>query len=213
MLVYMVSSASSMVNDSSAVIGDGVMIARIDSLPRRFTMARTSRRLTIPITTLFASTTGTPPIPWPLMRASTSETVVSGPTDCTCRSIISSACLTSVTSAHSSSAVMFRWITPIPPSRAIAIAMAASVTVSIAAETSGMFSAIRREKRERVSVWSGSTPEAAGWSRTSSKVRERGASAILREYMVHRMAAMARARGLPSASRSGRRRRPCRGRR
>ena len=86
---------------------------------------------------------------------------------------------------------MFRWITPIPPSRAIAIAMAASVTVSIAAETSGMFSAIRREKRERVSVWSGSTVEAAGWSRTSSKVRARGASATLRPYMVHRIAAMA----------------------
>ncbi len=95
-------------NDSSAVIGDGVMIARIDSAPRRFTMARTSRRLTIPITTLLPSTTGTPPIPWPLMRASTSETVVSGPTDWTCRSISSSACLTSVTSRHSSSEVMLR---------------------------------------------------------------------------------------------------------
>ena len=39
---------------------------------------------------------------------------------------------------------------PIPPSRAMAIAIRASVTVSIAAETIGMFSSMLRDSREFV---------------------------------------------------------------
>ena len=40
---------------------------------------------------------------------------------------------------------MFLWITPIPPCCAIAIASLDSVTVSIAAETIGVFTIILRE--------------------------------------------------------------------
>ncbi len=54
---------------------------------------------------------------------------------------------------------MFLWMTPMPPSWAIAIAISLSVTVSIAAETSGMFNAISRVSRVRVSVSVGITWE------------------------------------------------------
>ena len=66
---------------------------------------------------------------------------------------------------------MLRWMTPIPPACAIAIASALSVTVSIAAETSGMPSSISRVSRVRVSVSPGMIADAAGTSITSSKVR------------------------------------------
>jgi hypothetical protein len=65
---------------------------------------------------------------------------------------------------------MLRWITPIPPACAIAIASALSVTVSIAAEISGMPRLISRVSRVPVSVSAGRIPEAAGTSITSSKV-------------------------------------------
>ena len=65
---------------------------------------------------------------------------------------------------------MFRWTKPIPPSCAIAIAMRASVTVSIAADTSGMFRRIRRDRRVETSASRGTTALAAGTSSTSSKV-------------------------------------------
>ena len=51
------------------------------------------------------------------------------------------------------------------------MARRASVTVSMAADTSGMFRLIRRVKRVAVDTSSGKTSEAAGTSRTSSKVR------------------------------------------
>ncbi len=54
--------------------------------------------------------------------------------------------------ATCSSIERFLWITPMPPSRASAIASADSVTVSMAALTTGMFTAILRVKRERVST-------------------------------------------------------------
>ena len=58
-----------------------------------------------------------------------------------------------------------------PPARAIAMAMSASVTVSMAAETSGMLRGIVRVKRLTVETSRGCTAEYRGTSRTSSKVR------------------------------------------
>jgi hypothetical protein len=52
----------------------------------------------------------------------------------------------------------------------MAIAMAASVTVSIADDISGMRNPIVRVSFVLVSVWVGRTAEAAGFRRTSSKV-------------------------------------------
>ena len=57
---------------------------------------------------------------------------------------------------------------PRPPSRATAIAMRASVTVSIALETSGVATVIRRVTREDVSASLGMTSVCPGRSRTSS---------------------------------------------
>ncbi len=46
-----------------------------------------------------------------------------------------------------SSAVMFLWMMPMPPSWAMAMASRRSVTVSMAAETSGMLRAMSRVRR------------------------------------------------------------------
>ena len=66
--------------------------------------------------------------------------------------------------------VMFLWMIPNPPSRAIAIAMRASVTVSMAAESRGMFSFSVGVNSTVVSTFRGSVLLMAGTSRTSSKV-------------------------------------------
>ena len=58
-----------------------------------------------------------------------------------------------------------------PPARAIAIAISDSVTVSIAADISGTFSAIPRVKRVDVSTSLGCVGECRGSSSTSSNVR------------------------------------------
>ena len=69
---------------------------------------------------------------------------------------------------------MLRWITPIPPACAMAMAMSLSDTVSIAADISGMFSGIELVRRVEVSTSAGRTADSAGISRTSSKVRASG---------------------------------------
>ena len=58
-----------------------------------------------------------------------------------------------------------------PPARAMAIAIRDSVTVSIAELTSGTRSVISRVSFDEVSTALGTTSEAAGSNRTSSKVR------------------------------------------
>ena len=75
------------------------------------------------------------------------------------------------TSAACSAMPRLRWITPRPPAWAIAIAIRASVTVSIAEEISGMFIRIARVTWVAVSAVAGSTRLAAGTRRTSSKVK------------------------------------------
>ena len=57
-----------------------------------------------------------------------------------------------------------------PPSRASAIAGRASVTVSIAAETIGIWIVMPRVSRVAVDTSFGSTCDSAGTSRTSSNV-------------------------------------------
>ena len=60
-----------------------------------------------------------------------------------------------------------------PPNCAITIAMSASVTVSIAAESIGVLSVISRVTRLLGSAIEGTISDSAGTSRTSSKVRPR----------------------------------------
>ncbi len=54
---------------------------------------------------------------------------------------------------------MFLWITPMPPIRAMEIAMAASVTVSIAADRRGVFREISGVSHVETSTMSGVTSE------------------------------------------------------
>ena len=79
--------------------------------------------------------------------------------------------LTLSTSVAWSSSERLRWMTPMPPSRARAIASLASVTVSMAAEMMGMRNSMELVSRVRVETSEGSTVDAAGMSSTSSKVR------------------------------------------
>ena len=65
--------------------------------------------------------------------------------------------LTRRTSCACCSGLMFLWMTPIPPCRAMQIAVCASVTVSIAADSSGMLRVIPRVTRLPTSTWPGST--------------------------------------------------------
>jgi exodeoxyribonuclease VII large subunit len=65
--------------------------------------------------------------------------------------------LTRRTSRACSSGVMFLWMMPMPPSCASAMARRASVTVSIAAETSGRFSRMLARQRVERSTSRGST--------------------------------------------------------
>src|SRR5689334_13648184 len=66
---------------------------------------------------------------------------------------------------------MFLCTTPRPPSCAMAMARPASVTVSIAADSSGIFSEMVLVRRVWRLTSRGTTEEWAGSSRTSSKVR------------------------------------------
>jgi hypothetical protein len=65
---------------------------------------------------------------------------------------------------------------PTPPALAMAIAIADSVTVSIADETSGTAREILRVNQVEVLTSDGTTSDASGRRRTSSYVRPRSAT-------------------------------------
>ena len=79
--------------------------------------------------------------------------------------------------------VRFLWMNPSPPSCAIAMAVRASVTVSIAAETSGIFRRTLRVSRAPTSTCLGRTSLSAGSSSTSSKVSASGGSLSIIGYL------------------------------
>src|SRR6516162_4450076 len=79
--------------------------------------------------------------------------------------------LTRSTSDACSSIDRFLWMTPMPPCCAMAMASRDSVTVSIAALTSGTDRRMWRVSRVDTSTWVGVTSECRGTSSTSSKVR------------------------------------------
>ncbi len=66
---------------------------------------------------------------------------------------------------------MFLCSTPMPPDRAMAMAMSASVTVSMAADISGMLRWMVRVNLVSVDTSRGCTRECPGISKTSSNVR------------------------------------------
>ena len=88
-------------------------------------------------------------MPCAAIRSSASASVASGPSVIGLTTMPASNFLTLLTSSACSSGLRLRWITPMPPCWAMAIARRASVTVSMAAESSGMPSSISRVSRVR----------------------------------------------------------------
>ena len=86
---------------------------------------------------------------------------------------------TFLTSIACDSIDMFLWITPMPPSWAMAIASLPSVTVSIAAEIIGVFKVILLVSFEVKLTSFGRTSECAGTNNISSKV-----SAFFKSFIV-----------------------------
>src|SRR5437867_1047198 len=130
---------------------------------------RRSGLRTIP-TTLPPFTTGKPEILYCRCTAITSRTVISGEMVIGSRSTPDSKRLTLATSTACAWGVRFLWMMPMPPSWAMAMARRASVTVSMAADTRGMFSSSLRVRRVFRETSRGRTREWAGRRRTSSKV-------------------------------------------
>ena len=97
----------------------------------------------------------------PLARviSMTSRTVASGRTVIGSLTMPLSYFLTRATSRACASAVMFLWTMPMPPSCAMVMASRDSVTVSMAAETSGRFRRIRFDRAVDRSTSRGSTSE------------------------------------------------------
>ena len=135
---------------------------------------RMSRFVTMPTSTPSGLVTGTPEMRnWAHSR-STSATVASGPQVTGLVIIPASDRFTMSTCWAWSSTDRLRCSTPAPPMRAMAMAIRASVTVSMAEESSGTLSVSRRLSRAVVSASPGMTSEWAGSSSTSSKVRAGG---------------------------------------
>ena len=112
--------------------------------------------------------------------------------------------LTISTWAACSAIERLRCSTPSPPARAMAMAILASVTVSIAELTRGTLSRILRVSREEVSAVAGTMSEAAGNSRTSSKVRPSMAILVGSSPPVRTGPALPLAMDIGAASISGR---------
>ena len=168
-------SASSVVAPTGAVTsGIGVMT----SVTRRpwSVSNRMSRLVTMPSSTPSGPVTGTPEIRYRPHSRSTSAMVASGPQVTGSVIIPASDRLTMSTCWACSSMARLRCRTPTPPWRAMAIAIRASVTVSMDADTSGMRSRRRRVIRLLVSASLGRTAEWAGSRSTSSKVSPMGAN-------------------------------------
>ena len=117
-----------------------------------------------------SSVIGTPEILYVCMSSSAAATGAAAGSVTGSTIMPASERLTLSTSAACSSTERLRWTTPMPPSRASAIAARASVTVSIAADTIGISSSIVRVRRVRVETSPGSTLDSDGTSSTSSKV-------------------------------------------
>jgi hypothetical protein len=132
---------------------------------------RTSRLVRMPTSLRVGSTTGMPEMRWSAISLSASARLAAGPMVTGLTTMPDSNFLTLRTSSACWTGSRLRWMTPMPPAWAMAMASADSVTVSIAADTSGMPSSMVLVIRVRVSQSAGSTEDARGSSSTSSKVR------------------------------------------
>ena len=129
---------------------------------------RRSRLVMMPSRRLSRSTTGSPETRYSPHSRSSSSSVASGPMVTGLEMIPVWVRLTRSTWRAWSSVERLRWSTPMPPSRAMAMAIRDSVTVSIAALTSGTRSEISRVRRVVVSMSLGARSDSPGSSSTSS---------------------------------------------
>ena len=129
---------------------------------------RMSRFVMMPTSVPASSITGRPEMRYCAQSLSTSSIVASGVVVIGSVIMPDSLRLTWSTIAAWSAMERFRCRMPRPPSRAIAIAMRASLTVSIAADSSGVATVMRRVTREDVSASDGMTSVCPGRSSTSS---------------------------------------------
>ncbi len=142
---------------------------------------RMSRLVRMPTSRLPFSVIGTPEMWYLLMMASASPTVASGGRVMGSTIMPDSLRLTLSTSSACCSTGRLRCSTPMPPSRARAMASRASVTVSMAADSTGMLSWMPGAKVTLRSTSAGNTSERPGTSSTSSKVKassEKGSPVI-----------------------------------
>ena len=129
-----------------------------------------SRLVMMPTSLSSSSTTGTPEMRYFAISASASPSVLSGVSEKGLVMTPFSERLTRSTCSACMSIDMFLWMTPMPPSRAMAMAMRYSVTVSMAALMTGMFNLTLFVRQVERSTSAGSTSLSAGTSSTSSKV-------------------------------------------
>lgn len=130
--------------------GIGVMTSR--TWRERSVSKAMSRLVTMPSSRPDSSVTGTPLIRNFAQSASASPSVASGRTVIGSVTMPDSDRLTRSTWPTWSSIDRLRCRTPTPPCRAIAMAIRASVTLSIAADSSGMFTFTFREMSDEVST-------------------------------------------------------------
>ena len=167
--------ASSRVVPSGAVIRFSFVITYLICFEKSVSK-RKSRFVSIPTSLPLSSVIGTPEILYFPIILSASSSVCSGErwngsTITPCSDL-----LTLSTSIACASIDIFLWIMPIPPSRAIAMASADSVTVSIAALIIGMLSVILFVSLVVRSISLGRTSLFCGISNTSSNVRPSNAN-------------------------------------
>ena len=118
-----------------------------------------------------SSVIGTPEMRYFCISSSASRISASGATVIGLTIMPLSDRLTRSTSRACSSIDRFLWMMPMPPCCAMAIAISDSVTVSMAALSSGTFKRMFRVRRVLTSTCAGSTVECRGTSRMSSNVR------------------------------------------
>ena len=167
------SSASGLLTPTGAVIS-GVRVITSRTRVSGSVTKRMSRLVMMPTRVPAASVTGRPEMRNLPQRMSTSRTVSSGEQVTGLVIMPDSERLTRSTWCAWSSMERLRCSTPMPPCRAMAIAIRASVTVSIALESTGRAMSISRVSRVRVSMSLGAMSDSAGWSSTSSKVSPSG---------------------------------------
>ena len=169
------SASASILSTPSRAVTSGIRVMTSETGRLKSVSKRRSRLVMMPISRPSESMTGRPEM-WNSEHCSSTSASVDSPVVVTgSETMPDSERLTRSTCRVWSSIERLRCRIPMPPCRAMAMAIWASVTVSIAAETSGSRREMLRDSRVDVSASLGMTSVAPGSSSTSSKVRPRAA--------------------------------------